>query len=144
MPQSVHCIVCEREGDWAAALRWHSKGSFLPLWETRGLLAARAALLESPHSVLALETTTTNAEGVMRLILEARWTCPASRAIVLLTGECAGLSPIFWEVGPLFVARSPRRMDRVVRLIRRHLAQQETEATDDSFRERVWAQLPWA
>jgi hypothetical protein len=144
MSQSVHGFVCEREGDWAAALRWHSKGSPLPLRETRGLLAARAALLESPSSLLALETTAANAEGVLRLILEARSNCPASRTIVLLTSECSELAPIFWEIGALFVARSPRRMDRVVRLIRRHLLRQETEATESSFRERVWEQLPWA
>jgi hypothetical protein len=141
MSPHVKCIVCERTGNLAAALRWHSADHPLPLAETRSLMAARAVLLESPASVFVLETTTANAEGVLRLLLEAANTCPAARGGVLLTAGCRSLAPLFWEIGALFVARSPRRIDRVVRLIQRQLSRQESPEL--SVRDKVWANLPW-
>ncbi len=141
MVQTAQFIVCEKTGSWAAALRWHQGARPLPLQETRSLIDARATLLKSPASILALEVTAANAEGVLRLMLEARRLCPDAREIVLLTNEVGVFAPLFWESGAVFVVLSPRRLDRVVRLVERHLAGQE--APELSTRERVWARLPW-
>ena len=141
MMTSALCVVCEKTGHWAAALRWHSGSRRIPLRETRSLIAARAALLQAPTSILVLETTAANAEGVLRLILEVRRTCPKSRTIVLLMSETKALQHRFWEAGAAFVALSARRLDRIVRLVERHLELQEPPLL--TTRERVWTRMPW-
>lgn len=141
MATTAQFIVCEKSGDWAATLRWHQGARPLPLRETRNLIDARAVLFEAPTSILALETTAANAEGVLRLMLEAHRVWPESRVIVMLTSEVGKFANLFWESGAAFVVLSPRRLDRVVRLVERNLARHEPPEL--TTREWVWARLPW-
>src|SRR5687767_7713011 len=119
MVKAAQFVVCEKKGNWAASLRWHQGPRPLPLQETRGLIDARAILMTAPASILALETTSANAEGVLRLMFEAQRVWPESRVIVLLTREVGMFANFFWEFGAALVVLSPRRLDHVVRYVER-------------------------
>ena len=134
-------IICEKRGLWAAALRWHQKPHRTAMLETRSLMDARSELQKTPDSVVALEATAANVEGVLRLLLESRLAWPRSRIIVLLTNEVAGFDELFWESGAALVVVSPRRLDLVMRFVQKCLAMQEPP--EMTMRERVWTRLPW-
>jgi hypothetical protein len=141
MTSSAQLIVCEKKGNWATALRWHQQARPLPIQETRSLIDARNALMAAPASILALEATPANLEGVIRLMYEARRNWPECRVIILLSLELATSADLFREFGATWVVQSLRRTDRVVRLVERILALQDPPEL--TTRERVWARLPW-
>lgn len=142
MENSPQFIVCEKTGIWAAAIRWQQNARPLPLKQARSLIDARSLLLQSPSSVVAVEVTSANAEGALRLILEMRTISPSACAIALLTNEVLNLGGLFLESGASLAVMSPRRLERIVRLVERHIARQESPVL--TTRERVWARLPWS
>lgn len=142
MDNAPQFIVCEKTGIWAAAIRWQQNVRPLPLKQARSLIDARSLLIQSPSSVIALEVTTANAEGALRLILEMRNISPVACAIALLTPEIVELGGLFLESGAALAVLSPRRLERIVRLAERHISQLESPSL--TTRERVWARLPWS
>ena len=142
MTQPAQFIICEKSGNWAAAFRWHRGSHALLLHETRSLIDARAALASSPSSVIALETHSLNAEGVVHLTMESHRTWPNSRILILLARDVRSLDDLFWELGAALVVHSPRRVDRVVRFVERCLVQ--PKSPDLPTREWVWSRLPWS
>lgn len=141
MSPIAQLIICEKKGFWAAALRWQPGSLTLPTQETRSLIDTRSALQAAPASLLALETTLANAEGVLRLLHESRQAWPMSRVVVLLTSEVGALRDLFWESGAALVVSSPRRLDLVRHFIERNLAIHEPP--EQLTRDWVWSRLPW-
>jgi hypothetical protein len=139
---AARCIVCEKTGKWAAALRWASSGVGFRLYETRSLMDCRRELEQSPNSFLCLEATERSSENVIRFLWEIRRSYPRAHAIVMTTQSLAHCEDWFREAGAWDVALSPRRADILARLAQWHL--DHLSRPRQSPREMVWSRLPWA
>jgi len=139
---AARCILCERTGAWAVALRPPLQRTGHRLYETRSLATCGDEILASPASIVGVEVTGENLEQVVSWMCRLRTTFPAVRIIVL--GR-RGLDSCQWllrEAGAVHVVFSPRDVQGVVRVIQRHLGAAPDKGASE--RERVWQRLPWA
>ena len=133
-------LVCERRGTWAAAMRRHLPPE-IRLRETRSLAECAGGLVAAPASVVAVELTTTNLAGVLKLASELGRGFPLARLAVLAE---RGLEPFQWllrEAGAVHFTTSPRRPQELVRLVQRHAERIPRPRT--SFAAQIWDWLPW-
>ena len=139
---AARCILCERTGMWALALRPPLQRTGHRVYETRSLDTCWDEILASPASIVGVEVTAENLEQVVAWMCRVRTTFSTVRIIVL--GR-RGLERCQWlmrEAGAAHVVFSPRAVPEVVRIVQRHLgAAPDKDASD---RERVWQRLPWA
>lgn len=130
-------IVCEKTGRWAAALR--AAGATVS--SLRSLTPCEAALSADPAVVLAIETTPTNIEAVLGLLLRSS-RLPQARLVAFIAADFAAAEPLLREAGACDVLTSVTEAPRLVRLARRQLRQAPPPV--QSLREMVAARLPWA
>ena len=138
-------IVCEPSGLWATALRQASAAQPLPLVETRRPVEVLRQLADAPASMLALAWSAERAEltevadRVGRRFPRAQW-------VALVDRRRSNDGWLARELGAIHVCHSPRQVDVVVRLARRHLgpraALRHWPAMDDRI-EQIWQTLPW-
>ena len=127
---------------WAVALRPPLQQSGHRVFETRSLDACWDEILASPASIVGVEVTAGTLEQVVPWMCRLRTAFSAVRVIVL--GD-RGLESCQWllrEVGAVHAVFSPRDVQGVVRVIRRHLGAAPDQSASE--RERVWQRLPWA
>lgn len=134
-------IVCERHGDWAAALRRELADSPLPIVETRSLPDAWQRLAESPSSIVVAELTRANAASLVERLARLERDYPLARAAVVARRELAHHEFLVREAGAVHFVASLRRLRPMAELVCRHLAQAPVAPRD--FFERIWAALPW-
>lgn len=138
----ARCILCERTGTWAIALRPALQQLGHRVYETRSLDACWDEIAASPASLAGIEVTTDTLEQVVAWMCRLRTAFASARVIAL--GH-RGLECCQWvlrEAGAAHVVYSPREIPEVVRLVQRHLgAAPERDATD---REQIWQRLPWS
>lgn len=139
---AARCILCERTGTWAIALRPALQRLGHRVYETRSLDACWEELLASPRSLVGLEVTDDNLEQVVAWMSRLRTAFSHVRVIALGHRGLECCEWILREAGSAHVVFSPRESQEVVRIVQRHLgAAPGKDATD---RERIWQRLPWS
>lgn len=139
---AARCILCERTGTWAVALRPWLQRTGHRVYETRSLDTCWDELVASPTSIVGVEVTADNLEQVVAWMCRLR-TAFSTVRIIVLGGR--GLECCQWllrEAGAAHVVFSPREVESVVGVVQRHLG--TTSDNNASDRERVWQRLPWA
>ena len=134
-------ILWEHTTCWAAALRQATSDQPIRLVETRTWGESLGHLGEASRSVVALELAPQRAEQVLAALEELDRRFPHAVPIVLASRGMKAYGPLMREAGAMLFAVSPRRLDIVARLVRRHLDRMP-EQTDD-LRDAVWARMPW-
>lgn len=140
MPK-CHLIFCEKQGEWAAALRVVAPRTTVPVVETRSLAAARAALGQAPASLIAVHVTEYNLAGVVEFLLAAGRELPLVRCVGLLDAETAAGELLLREAGAIDVLRSVLELPRLGDVADRQAAR--TPREEPSLQEFVQARLPW-
>jgi hypothetical protein len=140
-------IVCERTSRWAAALRIAAgnraapTGSAPRLFESRRLADVSARLATRPESLVLIETTADNLADVLSWLADARRRFPLAchtalcdPSLFTLPESNAGLDPhtarqlmgeVLAEAGAVEVVFSPRRIEGVLAVARRHASRVE-------------------
>ncbi len=111
------------------------------MYETRTAQACRVLVAESPASiVVALWTTSTSAE-LTALVTDFRREFPAVRTVAVADRS---VEPQRWQIleaGVAWLCTSPRQLEPVVGIIRRHFA--GVPKPSQTPEQRIWAGLPW-
>ena len=131
------CVVRERTGRWAVALRRAMPE--VALRETRTLDECRAELDLAPAGVVALEFTAAKGDETAAFILEVARRFPSARVGVLADRGLAEHEWLLRELGAAAWTDSPRDLAAIVEVTRRHLA--SAAAPRPGLREQMLARL---
>ena len=136
------CLICERSGIWATALRalWPPNGPRIV--ETRSWSDLLQALVEAPESLVCLEATEATPDEVVRRLALLHRDFPDARAIVLAIAPAVECETLWRECGAIEVASSPRDLTAATRLAARH-CWRGTER-EQTLRDELWRRIPWA
>jgi hypothetical protein len=138
---SARLIVCERSGEWSAALRLELANSGVRVWECRRIAEAWAALAEMPCAFVVVEATRTNLDDLIERLDRLRRDLPDARAAVVADRGLAAYRWLLREVGAVHFLVSTRQLPSLARLVVRHLA--NVPMPQQTLVERIWASLPW-
>jgi hypothetical protein len=140
---TARLLVCEKSGEWAAALRRSAAelAASHVVGETRSLAECREALEAAPASMIVFEISLANLEMVLSWMVELD-RFPLARAIVVGGREIGPYEWLLREAGALHVALAKRSLRPVATLALRHLAAYPPEPT--GIVERIFANLPWS
>ena len=134
-------ILWERTTCWAPALRQAISDQPIRLVETRTWTECLGYLCEASGSVVALELAEQGAKNVLAALEELDRRFPGAVPIVLAARGMRAHGPLMREAGAMRFVSSPRRLEVVAQLVRRHLDRMPDQ-TDDQ-RDAVWARMPW-
>jgi len=134
-------IVCERRGHWAVVLRRELKGADIPLRETRSLPECWDALAGHPTSFLVVELTPANAASLLERTARLERDYPFARIAVAAQRSLADWEWLVREAGAVHFTTSPRALQPLAAMIRRHLGRVRAPALP--LAERLWRTLPW-
>jgi hypothetical protein len=135
-------IVCERSGEWAAALRSELAESGVNVWECRRLDDAWSALAETGSAFLVAEASGENLRELAERLSRLRCDFPHARAAVVADRDLAECEWFMREAGAIHFLTSPRELQQLTGLIIRHLANVPLPA--QTLADQIWATLPWA
>jgi hypothetical protein len=150
-------IVCETTSRWAAALRLaldrdpQLRAGGVRLYETRLLGDLSARVAQRPDGFVAIEVHDRNAADVLAWLSGAVGRYHQARFVALVDHSLSAgrrdLEDTLREAGALEIACSPRHLQAIVELYRRHAALSNVAAAslaaDRPLEEQVWALLPW-
>ena len=145
----VEWTVCERTSRWASAMRIALAADGTPhrLRETRSLSELEAELVDRPTSLTAIEVHRGNLADVLAWLPNARqrFTRPCFVALLdrTLADDMGSVGDVLIEAGAQSIATSPRRLDEILSLARRHAANPRITDENVPLTARVWATLPW-
>ena len=138
-------IVCERTGEWTAAIRIELADSSVKIWECRRLDEAWTALAETRAAFLIAEATSKNLGELVERMSWLRRDFPHARAAVVAARSLADCESIVREAGAIHFLTSPRQLPPLVRLVVRYLANPGAPGLpSQNLTEQIWASLPWA
>lgn len=134
-------IVCEKSPRWAIALRRALCTGGSAVGEVRSLAACSRELFHSPHSIVAVETSTATIESILAAWTD--WSRRDEQARLIILGDALLLPAelLLREAGVIAIATSIRQTDRVARLAEKHLSQ--APRPNLPLREAIWQRLPW-
>jgi hypothetical protein len=135
-------IICEKTSHWACALRSALNGREPQVVETRSLTGCEVALGQSPASLVAVETTTSNVEAVLDFVLRATARFPRSSMVALLAPDALAVAPVMQEAGAIAVAGSALEAPRLGRLATRQFTL--APRAELGLREFAVRRMPWA
>ncbi len=138
---SAKWITCERHGRWAAALRRDPAAAGVRIHETRSLDECWEMLAESPASLIVVELTRANCEGLLRRLARLERDYPLARVAVVAERPLASWEELIREAGAAWFCTSPRDLRSLAAMARRHV--DAAPAAPRTFMEQVWAALPW-
>jgi hypothetical protein len=135
------CIVCERGGQWGVRLRQLLRTDGIVVHGCSNLTQCWLCLEQYPSSVVLLDTKEETFEGVVQLMDRIGRRFPHARMLVVLPR--APRLQEWWarEAGAIHVARSPREVGSVARLVRRYV--QQAPPISMTWVQQVYARLPW-
>ncbi len=134
-------IVCERTGQWAAAIGRLLGVAGPRVLETRSLGECWAALRARPASFAVLELTRGNYGPLLDGLAWLGREMPLAAAAVVADRSLAASEWIVREAGAVHFETSPRRLLGLAGAARRHL--QQAPRLRPSLTEQIWARLPW-
>lgn len=116
-------------------MRW------LPLVEARGVALCREARLAAPAAFVALELAERGLDRALEFLVELAESRSPARAAVLLARDASAYEGIARELGAVLIVNSPQRIDPLVPIVQRHIAERPAEPLP--ILERIWQDLPW-
>ena len=139
-------ILLERASRWAAAFRRELRkaakpGQPVPIQEVRSLPQCQRELESSPHSVAAVEVLPQNVDTMSTTLRDWSHRFPDARFVALASRGLESQELLLRDAGAIHVTFSPRSLDSLLRLIRRHLAR--APQPNLTLEEAIWAGLPW-
>jgi hypothetical protein len=134
-------IVCERAGEWSAALRAELAEAGVTVWECRRLAEAWSALEETPGAFVIAEATRENLDELSQRLMWLSRDFPSARAAVVADRSMAAYEWLVREAGAVHFIVSPRRLPALAAMVVRHLANAPMPV--QTLVERIWASLPW-
>jgi hypothetical protein len=139
------CLVFERSGLWATALRRVLPDKSPRLVEIRSWDQLIVELKESPASVIWMEALGIRPDEVMRRLAYLHDEAPFARVVMLADGELNGdelneYEPIWRDLGVVEVARSRHDLEAASRIVQRHIPEM---SEDEPLRARLLRLLPW-
>jgi DNA-binding NtrC family response regulator len=134
-------IVCEQTGQWAVALRRHLAPAGPRIHETRTLADCWEMLAQGPAGFVVAELTRVNGEALLDRIVRCGCECPLARVAVVADRSLADVEWLVREAGAVHFCASPRRLEPLARIARRHLRQ--APRPKRAMEERILARLPW-
>jgi FixJ family two-component response regulator len=145
-PKLLSTMVCEGDGQWAAALRREMPGA--PLLETRALGDLLQRLPACLAAVVILELTSENKSQLLAAILQIARQFPQVMPIVMAKRQLSAWEDACREAGAIHFVASPRRVAEVTEIVQRraaNLRQSDADDTDEhqSIEDRILATLPW-
>ena len=121
-PNRPTCILLERHGTWAAALRRVVDSPSYELRETRGFAEVHEALSPNSPGLVAIELRSESfqqaIEGIDRLLRAF----PRTHCVVLGNRVPATIALLAWEAGAIAVINSPRQVKRVAEIVQQWAA----------------------
>ena len=135
-------IVCERTGQWAAALRRELTTAGVHLAETRSLKEAWESLATAPASMLIIELTAGNVDSLLRRMAWLARDFPRARLAIVASRRLSEYQWLLREAGAVHFLCSPRRIGSLAELAMRHMA--AVPMPQQTLVERIWDSLPWA
>ncbi len=144
-------IVCEQHGDWAAALRRAfataavrpAQGTEYRLIETRGAVDCREATGRWPAATVVIELRRESCDEALELLYWVNRSCPATRCVVVADRTLDAYRWLARELGAIHFSSSPRQLEPVVDLARRH-AGRMPKVEHVTAVDRIWNSLPWS
>jgi hypothetical protein len=97
--------------------------------------------VESPESLIAIETTVGNLESAVNFLARLRGRYPRAAAVALLTADTVSAETLLVEAGAIAVFRSVLDAPAIARLAERKSA--TASPSDLSLSEFVAERLPW-
>lgn len=165
---NCNLIICEQTNRWVSAVRLvferdvSGDEANCRIRETRVLDELTTELAGRPASIAAIEIRDGNLDEVLAWIANAQHRFPQARAIALLdrslTTTRQGVRPseeqsardvcnALYEAGATEVIESPRRLQPLLELVRRHMniaSRREAELAENlPLTDRLWSTLPW-
>ncbi len=140
-PSAARLIVCERSGQWSAALRGELAEAGVRLWECRRLQEAWDALAQTPAAFVIAEAAEENLEDLLRRMTWFSRDFPNARIALVAQRSMARCEWLVREAGAVHFLTSPRQLTPLAGLVIRHLA--NVPQPSQSLLERIWASLPW-
>ena len=134
-------IFCEKTAHFAPAARRELSANSPRIVETRSIPGCEAALAESPESLIAIETTADNLEGVIGFLAQLHRRYPRAAAVALLSANAATAEVLLAEAGAIAVFRSMLDAPAIARLAERKAA--TARLSELSLQDFVAARLPW-
>lgn len=134
-------IVCERTGQWAAAIGRLLGAAGPRVLETRSLAECWGTLRARPASFVILELTRGNFGPLLDGLAWFGRELPLAAAAVVAERSLAASEWIVREAGAIHFVTSPRSVEGLARAARRHL--QQAPRLRPSLAEQIWARLPW-
>ncbi|MGO8748928.1 MAG: hypothetical protein ACLQNE_23435 [Thermoguttaceae bacterium] len=138
---SAKWITCERHGRWAAALRRDPAATGVRIHETRSLDECWEMLAGSPASLIVVELTRANRDGLLHRLAGLERDYPLARVAVVAERSLASWEGLIREAGAAWFCASPRDLRSLASIARRHI--DAAPAPPRTFTEQVWADLPW-
>lgn len=143
----VTCLVLERQGTWAAALRRHGAPSVCQLREARGMAEVEGFLRNQPHCLVAIELQEEEPERSIERIDRLRRDFPKSVCIAFGHRVSTTLALLAWEAGATTVINSPRQIAQAAEMVKRWslfvTGLGEQVATEGDIVDRVRNRLPF-
>ena len=139
--RSCQLIICERESQFAPALRRELANNASLVVETRSLAGSEAALAESPESLAVIEATAANLASVVDFLVRLRERYPRASVAVVLNCITINDESLFNEAGAIAVVRSVLEAPAIARLAERKFA--AASKSELSLPEFVAQRLPW-
>ncbi|MCI0361599.1 MAG: hypothetical protein L0211_24210 [Planctomycetaceae bacterium] len=135
-------IVCEKSGRWAVAFRRALTDEVQRISEVRSIFGCESMLEEHRTSIVAVEVTTANLDGVIAAIPSWLRRFPHCRVLALTEAELASAETLLREAGAVAVLKSTRDASAAARLVERHFA--AAPEIDLPLAQAIAAGLPWA
>lgn len=123
------------------ALRRALAGTGIRVFETRSRQECFEELARSPHSLVALELTASNAERVYQFLAQLSDRFPGAKAVILGQRGTEPFEAEMREAGAMHAVFGPRQLPSLAKLAQRHLS--AAPVPEASVRQRILARLPW-
>jgi DNA-binding NtrC family response regulator len=139
-------IVCAKTPTWAVAIRRQWLVSGPRICETRSLELCWQDLEQFPKSLVVAELTDNNLGALARWLRRVARRFPDTRVVVVGEHRMEACQWLLREMGAVHAIFSPRNLEDLVRIARRHLENGPVTITtgDDRWaRDAVGTLLPW-
>ncbi len=134
MASHAPVIVCERKGLWGPLLRRALEKNGVSIRETISLAGCWDEIQATQHGFAVLEYNAANAVGVCDLIRRICLCFPQTRVAIVGGREMRFHEWPVREAGAQHVVFSPRRLEPLTRIIRRHLESSITREINHGLR----------
>jgi DNA-binding response OmpR family regulator len=125
-------VICESDGQWAVRLRRALQSDRIRLRETRRLVDCQAEVAGSTASLVLLEWSAARRVELAEFVERITRQFPGVNVLALAARDAAGDEWLAREAGAIHFTSSPRALQPLLRLIRRHCDRAASTEDDSS------------